>query len=64
MVNIIVTDTDNESQQIKFYINKDGKIFLQAGILNEEHFNGWCTLDKQDAKAFVKEINKLIKKLP
>jgi hypothetical protein len=64
--NLVITDNDNENAQLQTYINANGKIFVETGQLTSEfdYYKGWCTLDKEDAKALVKELNKLIKQMP
>jgi len=64
MVNLLITDSDNSGDQLEIYINDVGKIYIATGDLSSFHYKGVCTLDKDDAKALVKELNKLIKDLP
>jgi hypothetical protein len=64
MVNLIITDNDNSSNQLEVFTNTNNKILIRVGELADDNYSGWCTLDKDDAKALVKELNKLIKDLP
>lgn len=64
MVNLIITDNDNPSNQLELFVNTNGKILIRVGELADENYSGWCSLDKDDAKQLVKELNKLIKELP
>jgi len=61
MVNLLITDESNTEWQLEAFLNKDGRIAIVTGELQSEYHKGICTLSKDDAKALVKELNKLIK---
>lgn len=64
MVNLLITDNDNAEWQLEAFINTNGKISIVTGEIQSEYHKGFCTLNKDDAKALVKELNKLIKIMP
>jgi len=55
-------ETDNE---LEFFINKDGLLFLQAGILNDYsgYYSGWVCLDKTDVEGIIKDLQSMLSKM-
>lgn len=59
----LLIDETNNDQLMKVYINDKDRIFIETGALEgDDHFHcGFVTLDKSDAIALKKELERLIK---
>jgi polyhydroxyalkanoate synthesis regulator phasin len=58
---IIEDENDNE---LGIYVNNDNEIYLHIGDIADDFINrGYIFFTKDDAKALVKEMNKLIKEI-
>jgi hypothetical protein len=61
----IYVDVETD-QGVQFFINKDGLLFLEAGILNDDsgYYSGWVCLDKDDVTEMIKDLHNLVSKMP
>lgn len=62
---IVFTDAENPSQKLKFYLNTDDRLYLEAGLIDdlEDYYIGWVTLDKQDVYELINELKRLTKQM-
>lgn len=63
IINKLEIFDETTSHQMQLYINNDGRIYIQTGDFEDHYYNGFITIDKDDAIALVKELQKLIKQM-
>lgn len=49
----VFCDEKNPEQQMKFYINDVGRLFVQVGDATNDDYSGFITLDKEDVKSLI-----------
>ena len=54
------------SNELEFYLNDEGQLFLQCGVISnpDEHFyNGWICLDKGDVEDIITDLQYILSKM-
>jgi hypothetical protein len=49
--------TDDNNNEMDFYINDKGKLFISVGAAGEDiNYSGFITLDKEDVNLLIKKL--------
>lgn len=54
---------DENDNELEFYINANNKVYISVGQKDEQYQTGYITLDKDDLKELIEELNSLAKDL-
>jgi len=52
-----------EKNDMVFFINSHGKLYINFGIPDEEYYNGYICLDKEDVSLLIKDLKKLLSEM-
>ena len=55
---------DDNNNEMDFYINDDGKLFILVGLPHEDDsYSGFITLDKKDVTLLIKKLEEISKEM-
>lgn len=52
--------SDEDNNELHFYLNTLGRLFITVGKADMQDTNGYITLDKEDVKTLIKELQELV----
>ena len=52
--------SDKDNNELKFFINEDGNLFMTAGMSDDQYYNGYIVLDDHDVEDIINDLNDLL----